>query len=38
MVTEATHMAYPACEAVMVAHMGTEATHMACFRGHTLVH
>ena len=27
--TEATHMAYPACEAVMMVHMGTEATHMA---------
>ena len=27
--TEASHMAYPACEAVMMVHMGTEATHMA---------
>ena len=26
---EATHMAYTACEAVVMAHMGTEATHMA---------
>ena len=30
METEATRMAYPGCEAVVMAHMGIEATYMAC--------
>ena len=29
MVTESTHTAYQACEAVVMAHLVTESTHMA---------